>query len=101
MAMHPTYQRDLRRQGVAAPAVSTSCNFKMTQPHEAWTFAPNKKLDRRASKVRCPACGRRLLLRAVYCIGGELTAYQIPDHNVRVTRAKSPRRQSRKTGRGT
>lgn len=80
----------------------TECNFKATQPRETWTFAPNKKLDRRTSKVRCPACSRRLLLRAMYCQGpDELAHYQIPDHTVRETRAKGPRRQSRKTGRRT
>jgi DNA-directed RNA polymerase subunit RPC12/RpoP len=101
MTMLSPYRRDLRRQGVAAPAVATTCDFKISQPKEKWSFAPNKKLDRRETKVRCPACGRRLLLRAVHCVGGELVVYQIPDHNIRVTRAKGPRRKSRKEGRGT
>jgi DNA-directed RNA polymerase subunit RPC12/RpoP len=76
------------------------CNFKSTQPRETWVFGPTKKLDRRTGKVRCPSCSRRLLLRAVYCVGGELANYQIPVHNVRETRAKGPRRKSREAGRG-
>jgi DNA-directed RNA polymerase subunit RPC12/RpoP len=100
MTMLSTYRRDLRRQGVSAPAVATTCDFKMSQPRETWRFTPNKKLDRRETKLRCPACSRRLLLRAAYCVGGELVCYQIPDHNVRVTQPKSPRRKVKSSGRG-
>jgi hypothetical protein len=50
--------------------------------------------------VRCPQCRRRLMMLARYCVGGEFTCWELPDHKPRVTREKSPRRQSRQSGRG-
>lgn len=49
---------------------------------------------------RCPKCRRRLTMKARYCVGGEFVCWELPEHKPRVTRTKSPKRQSKKAGRG-
>lgn len=50
---------------------------------------------------RCPKCNRRLHLRAVYdSPRSEFSHWQIPEHKVRETRKKSPKRKERKQRRG-
>jgi len=85
-------------------AVQTTCTFKTKCPREAWYFGAtsvSKQVERRVGKTRCPGCGGRFRLRAIYCNGpDELVGFQIPDHNVRVMRAKGSRRKTSSNGRG-
>jgi len=91
------------------------CDFRESQPRESWAFAPGPGRMRapsygagqdgiapggRRAVRRCPACGKRLTLRAIYCIGGEFTSWAIPEHVVRKTRRPGVRRKSRASGRG-
>lgn len=101
------------------------CEFKTQAPSKEWQFLPyesplpgygngfGRKMrapqygagqdgiapEERAIK-RCPLCGKRLRLRANYCVGGEFVAWELPEHKARVTRKPGPRRSSRKSGRG-
>lgn len=92
------------------------CEFKKFVPRNEWRFPPGHsrkmatprygagqqsipKGPERAIK-RCPLCGKRLYLRAGYCVGGEFVSWHLPDHKPRVTRPKSAKRKTRRQARG-
>ncbi len=31
-------------------------------------------------KIRCVVCNRRLLIRTIFCVGGEFVGYRMPPH---------------------
>lgn len=78
------------------------CDFKTTQLRDTWFYPPNAGVTSKGERriKRCPACNRRLSLRELHCVGGEVTGYVIPTHKVRVLRKPGPRRTSRYAGRG-
>jgi hypothetical protein len=95
---------------------TAACPFEKLCDRSTWIFGPGKSRSMDVPRYgagqqgipkgpprairRCPLCGKRLRLRANYCIGGEWTNWRIPDHKPRETRAKSPRRQSQAGARG-
>jgi hypothetical protein len=92
------------------------CDFRKTTPRGQWYFGRGESRAMRAPRYgagqqgipkgppraikRCPKCGKRLRLRASYCIGGEWVGWFIPDHKPRVMRAKSPKRKNSYQSRG-
>lgn len=74
-------------------------NRKMAAPNYGAGQQSIPKGPERAIK-RCPSCGKRLRLRATYCVGGEFVRWQLPDHKPRETRKKSPKRKAKTHGRG-
>lgn len=50
--------------------------------------------------VRCPECGRRLRVKAVFCVGGEFVTWTLPKHKIRETRRPGPKRKQPSGGRG-
>lgn len=93
------------------------CEFKKSIPRTEWIFgasnssrklaaprygAGQQSIPRGPGRAirRCPACGKRLRLRATYCIGGEFVAWFLPDHKPRQTRKKSPKRKAKTQSRG-
>lgn len=92
------------------------CDFRTMTPRDQWFFGREERRSMRVPRYgagqqgipkgppraikRCPKCGKRLRLRANYCIGGEWTGWFIPDHKPRVTRSKSATRTASKKGRG-
>lgn len=84
------------------------CDFKLFYPKDAWRFGKGKNPPRGMGEpsgpsriVRCPQCNKRLHLKAMYCVGGEFVCWDIPDHKAKMKETKkSPKRKSRKSGRG-
>ena len=112
----------MSNEGRTGETADGFCAFKTECAPETWRFfdggrwgAPNRmsagtRWDPPARgdesgphpTTRCPLCRRRLQVRATYNYGSgeEFAAWVIPEHKPRVTRAKSPKRQSKKAGRG-
>lgn len=93
------------------------CDFKTSIPRGEWMFGADNSSRKMASPEygagqqgipkgperairRCPKCGKRLYLRAGYCVGGEFVTWLLPDHKPREIRKKSAKRQTKYQGRG-
>lgn len=78
------------------------CDFRALSPRDQWVFTrePGPEMGEPSDGLhkvkRCPSCNKRLSLRAVYCVGGEFSHWELPAHKPRVTRAKGPRRRTTK-----
>ena len=91
-------------------AVDGFCEFRRFVKYTEWTWnsQPTAKMagpeygdpPRNQAVKRCPLCGKRLKLRANFCVGGEFRYWELPDHKPRETRKPGPRRKSRTRGRG-
>lgn len=81
------------------------CEFRKFNKPDEWRSykngPPYGELSRSyAPMQRCPRCNRRLIMKAMYCVGGEFVSWAIPRHKPRVTRRPGQRRKSRIAGRG-
>lgn len=84
----------------------SGCDFKKLHKPETWrnftkkTEGYGEPSKGRHPKGRCPECGKRLMMKARYCVGGEFVFFEIPDHRSKETRRPGKKRQSRMVGRG-
>lgn len=49
---------------------------------DGWADVQKRKI------VRCPKCRRRLLVRSIYCVGGEFVGWKVPLHKTRWPKGK-------------